>query len=625
MRIASSSRGNREVCDTVMTSSSTFLKFGNEQYIARPYRIVDYLDAQNKPALLTVFHLGDDEKLNRDFLESTLQHYQQADDVFTRRCLHSVLVLVAPGRSHDFDDDTKELMEGWGTVWKHIHECWNEDDLIPPGPYWRNGGRLYQLYRIRDDFSRSFVVPSIQIPGIESRWEAVGALSGSCQILGVPVPSRLYSSVSDSQPLAGIRIAVKDCFHMAGLRTSLCNKAYHELYAAREDTALCLKRLVDAGARLVGKTHLSSLAWREEPTECIDFPAPLNPRGDGYQSPAGSSSGSGSAIASYSWLDFTIGTDTTGSGRRPALWNGSFALRPSTGSISTLGVVPTSTMFDVPAFFGRDVSKFASLMCAWSEDASQYQDWPSDQWAVVEPIDYLSLIDNHEQAQQIKKFADDLAAFLSVEVHRLALADLWHESGPVSESLDHYLASIQEHSFYYDIYHNFDQFRHDYVQKHGHPPYVSPPTQWLFGIGRLVSAEQNAEAVKRLALFKDWFSREVDRAGERNTLVILPIESLGPRYRDVPMHAPTTTPIGLSMLMLSPALGAPELVVPIGHAAYLSSVTGQREHLPVAVAIMASRGMDLSLIELVQEFLSFSQRPTVVETGRTMWDLTSNS
>lgn len=51
---------------------------------------------------------------------------------------------------------------------------------------------------------------------------------------------------------------------------------------------------------------------KEEPTEATDYHAPFNPRADGYQSPAGSSSGSAAAVATYDWLDFAIGTDTTG-------------------------------------------------------------------------------------------------------------------------------------------------------------------------------------------------------------------------------------------------------------------------------------------------------------------------
>jgi Asp-tRNA(Asn)/Glu-tRNA(Gln) amidotransferase A subunit family amidase len=54
---------------------------------------------------------------------------------------------------------------------------------------------------------------------------------------------------------------------------------------------------------------------REEPLECVDFLAPFNPRGDGYQTASGSSNGSASAMATYPWLDFSIGSDSMLSSR----------------------------------------------------------------------------------------------------------------------------------------------------------------------------------------------------------------------------------------------------------------------------------------------------------------------
>lgn len=130
------------------------------------------------------------------------------------------------------------------------------------------------------------------------------------QTLAIAVPSRLYYAKSKELPLNGMRIAIKDIFHLSGVRTSCCSRAYHDLYPPQESTAGSIQRLVSLGAIIVGKTHASAFALKEEPTECVDYPAPFNPRADGYQTPAGSSSGSGAAIASYDWLDLTLGTDS---------------------------------------------------------------------------------------------------------------------------------------------------------------------------------------------------------------------------------------------------------------------------------------------------------------------------
>ena len=128
--------------------------------------------------------------------------------------------------------------------------------------------------------------------------------------LAIAVPSRVRGIVTSSTPLAGLRIAVKDIFAVRGVRTSVCNRAYYKLYPPARETAGCVELLTAAGADLIGKTKLASFAATEEPLDCIDFQAPWNPRADGYQSPAGSSSGSGAAIASYPWLDIAIGSDS---------------------------------------------------------------------------------------------------------------------------------------------------------------------------------------------------------------------------------------------------------------------------------------------------------------------------
>lgn len=111
--------------------------------------------------------------------------------------------------------------------------------------------------------------------------------------------------------MKGKRVIVKDIFKMPGLRVSGCNRAYYSLQEAPSplETAPIVQSLIDSGCHIVGTAKLSSMISREEPGESLDFQVPFNPRGDGYQSPAGSSSGTAAAIAAYEWLDYGIGSD----------------------------------------------------------------------------------------------------------------------------------------------------------------------------------------------------------------------------------------------------------------------------------------------------------------------------
>lgn len=129
----------------------------------------------------------------------------------------------------------------------------------------------------------------------------------------VAVPSRLYHKKSSSMPLAGMRFSVKDNYKISGIPTTQSNRAWCELYEGKpeNETAAYVSRLIELGAVFVGKTKMCAFASSEEATDqWIDFHAPFNPRGDGYQSPSGSTTGGGTSLAAYEWLDYSIGTDS---------------------------------------------------------------------------------------------------------------------------------------------------------------------------------------------------------------------------------------------------------------------------------------------------------------------------
>lgn len=105
-------------------------------------------------------------------------------------------------------------------------------------------------------------------------------------------------------------MALKDAFDLEGVKMSMCNRAYLELYPPAVSTAPSLHTIIGNGASILGKTKLSSFLSREEPSESVDFQTSWNPRGDGYQGPGGSSSGSAAAVAAYDWVDIGIGTDS---------------------------------------------------------------------------------------------------------------------------------------------------------------------------------------------------------------------------------------------------------------------------------------------------------------------------
>jgi Asp-tRNA(Asn)/Glu-tRNA(Gln) amidotransferase A subunit family amidase len=117
-----------------------------------------------------------------------------------------------------------------------------------------------------------------------------------------------------SHPLGGYRIAVKDLFHLLGIKSALNVRAFLESHDADTFTADYLRLLIDLGAVIVGKTKMTAFAGGERaPEYWIDFHCPFNPRADGYQTPSGSTSGGAACLAGYKWLDFSLGSDSESS------------------------------------------------------------------------------------------------------------------------------------------------------------------------------------------------------------------------------------------------------------------------------------------------------------------------
>lgn len=151
-------------------------------------------------------------------------------------------------------------------------------------------------------------------------------------------------------PLAGLVFAAKDNIDAAGLPTTAACPAFS--YTPTEH-ATVVQRLLGAGAALAGKTNLDQFACGLNGTRS-PYGAVPNAFNPAYVS-GGSSSGSAYVVATGQ-VDFSLGTDTAGSGRVPAGLNNIVGIKPSRGLISARGVVPAAQGVDCVSIFARTVA-----------------------------------------------------------------------------------------------------------------------------------------------------------------------------------------------------------------------------------------------------------------------------
>ena len=157
------------------------------------------------------------------------------------------------------------------------------------------------------------------------------------------------SAARQSLPLFGVPFGVKDNIDVAGMPTTAACPAFSY---TPERSARSVELLLAAGGVCLGKTNLDQFATGLSGTRspygaCGAVGNPLYVSG-------GSSSGSAVVVAT-GLVSFALGTDTGGSGRIPAGFNGIIGIKPTVGRISTRGLVPNCPTLDCVSVFALSI------------------------------------------------------------------------------------------------------------------------------------------------------------------------------------------------------------------------------------------------------------------------------
>jgi aspartyl-tRNA(Asn)/glutamyl-tRNA(Gln) amidotransferase subunit A len=186
--------------------------------------------------------------------------------------------------------------------------------------------------------------------------------------------ARLVDEGKLSGRLAGVPFVAKDNYLAFGAPTTAASKILEDFTAPLQATAI--EKLEAEGAICIGKANLDAFAHGAS-TENSAFGPTKNAR-DETKVAGGSSGGSAVAVA-LDIVPFAIGTDTGGSIRQPASFNGVYGIKPSYGLISRYGVVAMASSTDCIGCFANtaeDVETVISVMAGRDEkDATTLSDY----------------------------------------------------------------------------------------------------------------------------------------------------------------------------------------------------------------------------------------------------------
>lgn len=360
-------------------------------------------------------------------------------------------------------------------------------------------------------------------------------------------------------PLAGLSFAVKDLFDVAGYPTAGGNPHLLAMSGIKTRTAPTVQRLLDAGARMVGKAHTNEMAFSMSGKNA-HFGTPVNGAAP-ERIPGGSSSGSASAV-SNGLCDFALGTDTGGSVRTPASYCGLYGLRPTHGRVSLEDCQALCKSMDTCGYFTRSAAVFEAVgECLLGEDAR-----PLDAPELMRIPALFALLPEASQAA-LKP------ALQRIEARCGALACVEAE-----------LPSLEEAywAFRYIQGREAWQAQGETIERHGLQ--LGPDVAARF----LWSSQVSDKDVTWAIGFREQMRQHMDELLGDRVLVLPTVPDVAPLLSARDEEIEHTRQLSHHLLCIAVLCGLPQVSLPLA----------SKDGAPLGISLMARAGMDLSLVRL---------------------------
>ena len=397
--------------------------------------------------------------------------------------------------------------------------------------------------------------------------------------------------------LAGVPFVVKDNFLAFGAPTTAASVMLEQFDAPLQATAV--EKLEAEGAICIGKANLDAFAHGGS-TENSAF-GPTKNAVDQTRV-AGGSSGGSAVVTALDVVPFALGTDTGGSIRQPASFNGVFGMKPTYGAVSRYGVVAMASSTDTIGCFATtsaDVETVMAIMAGRDDkDMTTLPDfWQDDRPSLSKKIGLIRQCMTDEVDEEVRQRTQAYAAALQAQGYQVDEVDLTM----VEYALAMYYIIVPA-----EISSNLA--RYDGV-RYGYRADDAKTLAELYGRSRdqgFVTENKRRIMIGSFVLSSGFFDAYYMQAQKARTLLIKEFRSLFADYDALLLPtAPTpafrlgqnsSDPIQMYLadIMTVPAslAGLPAISVPAGHS---------QQGLPIGVQLIGDYQSDRRLLQIAAD------------------------
>ena len=400
--------------------------------------------------------------------------------------------------------------------------------------------------------------------------------------------------------LAGVPYALKDLFLSPEGETTASAHILEGFVSPV--TATAVEKIEAEGAIMIGRANMDAFAHGSS-TENSYF-GPTHNAAD-FERVAGGSSGGSAVAVALDIVEFATGTDTGGSIRQPASFNGIYGLKPTYGCISRYGVVAMASSLDCVGFFTKTPEDMDLLMSITAgqdpKDMTTLPDYYNDgsrrDYSHAR-IGIIKEFDNDAVAPEIRDVLKKKCELLKSRGHEIIELDMPSlkyalsvyyviQPAEVASNLSRYDGI--RYGFRSEKAKNLDEI-YDFTRDEG----FMPENKRRIMIGNFVLSSGFYDAYfLKAAKARTLIVKEYEKAFSKCDFILTPVSpnyafKLGEKVNDpVAMYLEDLRSVSLNLA------GIPGLAIPVGRT---------EEGLPLGLQLVGPRRSDKALVEFAKEF-----------------------